>query len=91
MSAPPERIARGSDWVEKAKHDLINAHHTLTLAEECPFDTVCFHAHQCAEKSLKGLLVAKATDFPRTHDLVVLLRLARSAGLAGLRSRKSNP
>jgi HEPN domain-containing protein len=54
----------------------------LTLGEDCPFDTVCFHAHQCTEKSLKGLLVAYAIDFPKTHDLVILLRLARSAGLA---------
>ena len=59
-----------------------NAEHTLTLHDDkCPFDTVCFHAQQCAEKYLKGWLVYHDVDFPRTHDLVVLLRLADGAGL----------
>ena len=36
-------------WVELAEHDLINAHHTLLLGRERPYD----HAPQCAEKYLK--------------------------------------
>ncbi len=61
-----------AQWVEKAEHDLRNAEHTLTLAEDCPFDTVCFHAHQCVEKYLKAGLTAFGTEFPRTHDLTEL-------------------
>ena len=46
-------------WIKKAESDLKTAEHTLTLKENCPFDTVCFHAQQCAEKYLKALLVYK--------------------------------
>jgi HEPN domain-containing protein len=42
-------------WFKKAENDLINAEHTMTMAEP-PTDTVCFHAQQCAEKYLKGFL-----------------------------------
>ena len=73
MSAPLEIV---SQWVEKAEHDLRNAEHTLTLQEDCPFDTVCYHAQQCAEKYLKAFLISKSQDFPRTHDLRLLLQLA---------------
>ena len=55
MSAPPELIALVRQWLQKASHDLINAEHTLKLPDdECPLDTVCFHAQQCAEKYLKA-------------------------------------
>lgn len=56
-------------------NDLKNAAHTLTLGPECPTDTVCFHAQQCVEKHLKALLVLRATAFPKTHDIGVLLAL----------------
>ncbi|QQR80764.1 MAG: HEPN domain-containing protein [Deltaproteobacteria bacterium] len=63
------------EWVEKAEHDLKNAEHTLTLGDDCPFDTVCFHAQQCAEKYLKALLTYLEINFPRTHDLTELFIL----------------
>ena len=46
-----------SEWVIKAENDLTTAAHTLKLGEDCPTDTVCFHAQQCVEKYLKALLV----------------------------------
>jgi HEPN domain-containing protein len=45
------------------------------MGAECPTDTVCFHAQQCAEKYLKALLVLAAVDFPRTHDIGELAEL----------------
>jgi len=62
-------------WIEKAENDLRNAAHTLTLEEDCPFDTVCFHAQQCAEKYLKALLLSAGVEVPRTHDLRALMLL----------------
>jgi HEPN domain-containing protein len=79
MNGPSDDAAGARPWVEKAENDLRNAEHTLTMAEGCPFDTVAFHAHQCAEKYLKALLVLKSEDFPRTHDLRVLLQMAAAA------------
>jgi HEPN domain-containing protein len=57
MTEPREMSRQVRQWIEKAEHDLRNAEHTLTLRDEdCPFDTVCFHAQQCVEKYLKGWL-----------------------------------
>lgn len=37
---------------------------------------VCFHAHQAAEKYMKGLIVAADEEPPRIHALPELLRRA---------------
>ncbi len=63
------------EWISKAESDLKNAVHTLKLGPKCPTDTVCFHAQQCVEKYLKALLVLNRIDFPKTHDIKVLLAL----------------
>ena len=64
-------------WFDKARNDLITAQQTLTLPDG-PTDTPCFHAQQAVEKSLKALLTAEGVTFPRTHDLMPLLELARA-------------
>ncbi len=69
MSAEFELARR---WVAKAKNDLLNADNNLQ-AEEIPFDTVCFHCQQAAEKLLKAVLIANTINPPRTHDLMLLL------------------
>ena len=63
------------EWLVKAENDLKNAVHTLKMGEDCPTDTVCFHAQQCAEKYLKALLVMLRSDFPKTHNIEDLLAL----------------
>ena len=55
MNEPPDLLRTVLQWVEKAEHDLLNVEHTLTLEEDGPFDTVCFHAQQCAEKYIKAI------------------------------------
>ena len=60
-------------WVEKAENDLQAATYMLRLGEDCPTDTVCFHAQQCIEKYVKALLVLHTTEFPWTHNLAVLI------------------
>jgi HEPN domain-containing protein len=50
MTGGTETLHIVRQWVEKAEEDLINARHTLTLREHCPFSTVCFHAQQVVEK-----------------------------------------
>ncbi len=59
-------------WVEKARSDLLNADNNLA-AQEVPYDTVCFHCQQAAEKLLKGFLVAHGCEYPITHNLFVIL------------------
>ena len=69
-------MAKGSEhaksWIEKAKNDLLNADNNLA-AEQIPYDTVCFHCQQAAEKLLKGYLVSQGREYPITHNLFVIL------------------
>jgi len=44
--------------------------------------SVCFHAQQAVEKSLKAVLYAHAIEFGRTHDLSHLSRLLSDADVA---------
>ena len=59
-------------WLTKARNDLLNADNNLK-SEEVPFDTVCFHCQQAAEKLLKAFLVGKGQAYPITHDLFLIL------------------
>lgn len=76
MNGDNVRIAR--IWFAKAENDLAAARQIL-LMEAPPTDTVCFHAQQCAEKYLKGLLTYYSIYFPRTHSLEDLAELCRKA------------
>ena len=40
-----------------------------------PLEIVCFHAQQAAEKIVKGFLVSKGIEPPKTHDMQVLLEM----------------
>ena len=61
-----------SSWVRKAEHDLLNIRNNVA-AEQVPWDTVCFHAQQAAEKMLKAFLAFHGEQPRYTHDLLVLL------------------
>lgn len=74
---PPEEALKSlvSQWVTKAGRDCDAA--TRLLREGAIFrEIVGFHSQQAAEKYLKALLVRHQIQFPRTHDLKVLHRLA---------------
>ncbi len=58
-------------WVAKAANDLLNIDNNLR-STDVPWDTVCFHAQQVAEKLLKAILAAHGEIVPRTHDLLAL-------------------
>jgi HEPN domain-containing protein len=61
-----------SAWLRKADHDLLNIENNLA-AKDIPWDTVCFHAQQVAEKVLKAFLVYHGCSLSKTHDLIALL------------------
>jgi HEPN domain-containing protein len=64
------------EWIRKAEGDLHTAERELAAEHHPNYDAACFHAQQCAEKYLKGLLQEKLIRFRKTHDLVELLGLA---------------
>ncbi|MGD0497390.1 MAG: HEPN domain-containing protein [Bryobacteraceae bacterium] len=75
MSAPPEAVEILRQWVRKAEHDLEAARWIMTKEEGSPYDTVCFHCQQAAEKYLKRLLTLLTIEAPRTHNLAMLAEL----------------
>src|SRR5260370_36388678 len=63
-----------AEWVKKAEAD----HRSMTVlrGQDPPVhDVVCFHAQQCAEKYLKGLMEELGLTILKTHDLDLLLPL----------------
>lgn len=62
-------------WLVKAANDMLNIENNLA-AENIPWDTVCFHAQQAAEKTIKAYLAYHSMPITRTHDLVALLSKA---------------
>ena len=47
------------------------------LLDDCDIedDLLGFHAQQAVEKMLKALLAARGVDYPKTHNLRVLIEL----------------
>ena len=80
MSAPPEVPEIAAAWLRKAGHDLEAARRIPAVREDCPYDTVCFHCQQAAEKPLKAWMTASGQAAPKTHDLEPLY-IAASATL----------
>jgi HEPN domain-containing protein len=75
MSDRPDRIPLVRQWVAKAEEDIRTAEYALTMPENCPHGTICFHAQQCVEKYIKALLVWRSIEFPRIHDIGELVAL----------------
>ena len=67
-----EEVKLAKQWLGKADNDLLNVDNNLA-SEVIPFDTVCFHCQQAAEKMLKAYLIANERPYPVTHDLLLIL------------------
>ena len=84
---PPRCIREGTPatprslrwWIEHAEEDFLVVENLLSAAK-VPWGPVCFHAEQAAEKYLKALLISRSVRPPRTHNLLDVLGLCRSAG-----------
>lgn len=67
------------EWVHKARGDLATARRELAAIDGPNYAAVCFHAQQCAEKLMKGLLIQRGVTPPKVHDLAELNRLVGKA------------
>ena len=63
------------EWVNKAEKDLATAPRELAALEQPNYDAVCFHAQQCIENLIKGLLIYRGVVPTKTHDLAYLGQL----------------
>ena len=75
MSVAPEVLEILCLWVRKAERDFEVIRRIMVVEAGCPYDMVCFHCQQAAEKYLKCLLTLLGVQAPRTHDLSELLPL----------------
>ena len=72
----PEKVAEVvSEWVVRAENDLKTTQIILGAGRGMPTDTAAFHAQQCIEKYIKGLLTARGIQFPKTHNIRKLVEM----------------
>ncbi len=64
------KLELARQWLSKAMNDLLNEDNNFQ-SEKIPFDTVCFHCQQAAEKLLKAYLVGIGQEYPLSHDLFI--------------------
>ena len=74
---PPEVIKTEftREWIRKAESDFKTAAHLLKSSPDLAEGTSS-HCQQAAEKYLKAFLVWHQIEFPKTHDIEALLKLA---------------
>ncbi len=74
---PPEEAKRElvARWLEKAEDDW-RLSHRLARDPESYTEATAFHAQQAVEKYLKAFLTWHQVEFPKTHDIKRLLKLA---------------
>ncbi len=56
-------------------HDIAAAK-KLSDDEDEYFDVAIYHCQQAAEKAVKGFLTLHEVDFPKTHDIRLLVQMA---------------
>lgn len=61
-------------WIERADEDFHLAQVAYRQRKFPAYNSICFHAQQCAEKYLKAFLVRHRVAFRKVHDLRELRR-----------------
>ncbi|GHV86221.1 hypothetical protein AGMMS50230_18290 [Spirochaetia bacterium] len=67
-----------AQWFFMAGEDLKSAEYLATMHYPRPEGIICFHCQQSTEKYLKGFLFQKNVDFPKIHDLRILLKFCEA-------------
>ncbi|PRR71966.1 HEPN domain-containing protein [Neomoorella humiferrea] len=70
-----ERKQEALRWLKRAKGDLRVARLTLGDEEGPEYGLACYLAQQCAEKSLKAILISMGIKFSYKHDLEYLVEI----------------
>ena len=71
-------VGTPQEWLRRAKSNLARA--KQPKPDEAVWEDLCFDAQQAAEKALKAVLIFCSIDFPRTHNIRVLLSLLAPSG-----------
>lgn len=80
--------AKQSMELAQGDFELINAAHRGITAEKMPWNLLCFHAQQAAEKYLRDFSLSRTLRFQKVHDNRYLLELCEQndASLGALRT-----
>ena len=62
-------------WIGIADNDFTAAQHMAKNMWPTPYEIICYHCQQAAEKYLKWVLVLHDIDPPKIHDLEELEKL----------------
>lgn len=62
-----------NDWLRKADGDAVSARREFRARNRPNYDSACFHAQQCIEKSLKAVLEESGKPVRKLHDLTMLM------------------
>lgn len=66
-------------WLEVAKSNLRRGENSSYIdLTDIRLEELCFDLQQCAEKSLKALLIKNNVSFPKTHNIAELLVLIKN-------------
>lgn len=71
---------RADVFLHKAAQDAL-ALRKLIHDDDIEDDLLGFHAQQAVEKTLKALLAARGIDYPKTHNIRVLIEVAAADGI----------
>jgi len=63
-------------WFAIVEEDLGVAKHLLATYHPVPVERICNLCQQSVEKDLKGYLFINQVEFPKTHDLTILLGMS---------------
>ena len=63
------------EWLKYSQNDLISAKHLYEDLHPKQTEIACYLSQQCAEKALKGYILYKDTEPPKTHNLVELCQI----------------
>jgi len=70
------------EWFRYSHNDLISARHLFENIHPKQTEIACYLSQQCAEKALKGYLLFKDNEPPKTHNLVELCQMCINFDIA---------
>ena len=74
-----EKLYNINVLIRKANSDYVAAASLIGDDSELHSDIIAFHCQQCIEKYLKAFLIYHDVDYPKTHNLELLLYLCLRA------------
>jgi HEPN domain-containing protein len=63
------------EWLKYSQNDLISAKHLYSDLHPKQTEVACYLSQQCAEKALKGYILFKDIEPPKTHNLIELCQI----------------